>query len=112
MPGDLNQYGFLFGGRLLSWVDEACWIAASLDYPGLSFLTIGMDNVEFRHGVREGVILEIECRQTKLGVTSVTYQVSVRRANGGEVCEIFSTCVSFVNVGEDGQKRPISEVSP
>ena len=23
LPEDLNQFGFLFGGRLLSWVDEA-----------------------------------------------------------------------------------------
>ena len=37
MPGDLNQYGFLFGGKMLSWVDEACWIAASLDYPCLLY---------------------------------------------------------------------------
>ncbi len=22
MPGDLNHYGFLFGGKMLMWVDE------------------------------------------------------------------------------------------
>ena len=45
MPGDLNQYGFLFGGRMLSWVDEACWIAASLDYPNSQFVTVGSGTV-------------------------------------------------------------------
>ncbi len=39
---DLNQYGLLFGGRLLSWADEAGYIAASQDFPGARFVTIGM----------------------------------------------------------------------
>ena len=41
LPEDLNQFGYLFGGRLLSWIDEACWIAASLDHPECRFVTIG-----------------------------------------------------------------------
>lgn len=107
MPEDLNQYGFLFGGKLLSWVDEACWIAASLDYPEQRFVTIGMDKVEFHHGVKEGVILEIDCEKIKQGTTSVSYQVSVNRASGEDFREIFSTCVTFVNVNIEGQKQPI-----
>jgi len=23
LPSDLNHYGFLFGGRLLAWIDDA-----------------------------------------------------------------------------------------
>lgn len=107
MPGDLNQYGFLFGGKLLSWIDEACWIAASMDYPGHRFVTIAMDKVEFHHGVSEGVILEIDCQRSKIGTTSVSYQVSVIRGSGDDPTEIFSTCVTFVNVDETGQKQPI-----
>jgi acyl-CoA hydrolase len=27
MPGDMNHYGFLFGGKMLMWVDEvACFL--------------------------------------------------------------------------------------
>jgi hypothetical protein len=29
LPANLNHYGFLFGGQLLAWIDEASWIAAS-----------------------------------------------------------------------------------
>jgi hypothetical protein len=47
LPGDLNHYGFLFGGRLLAWIDEASWIAASLDYPHCQFVTVALDAVEF-----------------------------------------------------------------
>ncbi|NNM28523.1 MAG: acyl-CoA thioesterase, partial [Akkermansiaceae bacterium] len=73
LPEDLNQFGYLFGGRLLSWIDEACWIAASLDYPDCQFVTIGMDQVEFRHSVREGTILSIKSEKVKEGESSVSY---------------------------------------
>ena len=107
MPEDLNQYGFLFGGRLLSWVDEACWIAASLDFPRHRFVTVGMDKVEFRHGVKEGVILEIKCEKIREGNTSISYQVNVARAKGANLVDIFSTCVTFVCIDEEGNKQSI-----
>lgn len=92
---------------MLSWVDEACWIAASLDYPECHFVTVGMAKVEFHHGVAEGVILEIDCCKKKHGNTSVSYEVQVSRGrqDTGEV--IFSTCVSFVNVDKNGEKCAI-----
>lgn len=108
MPEDLNQYGHLFGGRLLSWVDEACWIAASLDYPDQRFVTIGMNKVEFHHGVNEGVILEINCQKKHQGNTSVSYKVVVNRADKPDCDAIFSTCITFVNVDKNGEKSPIS----
>lgn len=109
LPEDLNHLGFLFGGRLLAWVDEACWIAASLDYPHCQFVTIGMDRVEFRHSVREGTILSIACVKEKEGTTSVSYRVEVfdRRNPGGP--PIFSTLVTYVSVDDTGRKRTIRQ---
>jgi acyl-CoA hydrolase len=106
LPADLNQYGFLFGGRLLAWIDEASWIAASLDYPHCQFVTVGLDRVEFRHGVREGTILRICCGHVREGKTSVTYEVRVsdERAGPGD---IFCTRVTFVSVDDSGRKRAI-----
>lgn len=107
LPEDLNHFGFLFGGRLLAWVDEACWIAASLDFPHCQFVTIGMDRVEFRHSVREGTILAIRCRRDKEGETSVTYRVEVfDRRNEGSAA-IFATRVSYVSVDDSGRKRAV-----
>lgn len=107
LPGDLNHYGFLFGGRLLSWVDEACWIAASLDFPRCQFVTIGMNKVEFRHAVREGTILNIRCDREKLGTTSVSYGVEVFDRAQADRSAIFSTTVTYVSVDDTGGKRPI-----
>lgn len=108
MPGDLNQYGNLFGGKMLAWVDEACWIAASLDFPHCRFVTVGMNRVEFCHGVSEGVILEIDCELKNKGTTSVSYDVRVSRGRSDYDDLIFSTCITFVNIGADGEKCQIS----
>lgn len=107
LPEDLNQFGFLFGGRLLAWVDEASWIAASLDHPNCQFVTIALDSVEFRHSVREGTILTISSEEKKKGSTSVTYEVNVYRGRASDEPAIFSTHVTFVNVNEDGRKVPL-----
>jgi acyl-CoA hydrolase len=106
LPSDLNHYGFLFGGRLLAWIDEASWIAASLEYPHCQFVTVGMDTVEFHHSVREGTILKISCNRLREGNTSATYSVKVIDERT-EKSPIFSTNVTFVSVDDAGIKRRI-----
>lgn len=107
LPGDLNHYGSLFGGRLLSWVDEAAWIAASAEFPHCQFVTIAMDKVEFRHGVGDGTILRIACEMTRLGKTSVTYQVRVFDAKNAPTYPVFQTNVTFVSVNAYDEKQAI-----
>jgi len=108
LPADLNHYGFLFGGRLLAWIDEASWIAASLDFPHCRFVTVAMHEVRFHHSVREGTILTIESTLHKKGVTSATYDVSVNDTRNAQANPLFATRVTFVNVDEAGQKSAIS----
>ena len=104
LPEDLNQFGFMFGGRLLSWVDEASWIAASMEFPDCQFVTVGMDEVSFRHSIHEGSILEFESVKVKQGETSVCYEVTVRQGRGDCEKVLFSTKVTFVNVSHEGEK--------
>lgn len=110
LPEHLNHFGDLFGGHMLMWVDEIAWIAASLDYPGYRFLTVGMDSVEFHQRVPEGAILRFATEHVHAGTTSVRYTVRVwwtqqPRENPGPV---FSTTVSLVRVNERGEKTPLS----
>jgi acyl-CoA hydrolase len=108
LPEHLNHFGFLFGGNMLAWVDEVAWIAASLDFPGAQLVTtVGMDEVAFRKGVREGTILKFDVQKTKQGETSVTYEVLVRRArmvDTSDLDPVFSTHVTFVRVDGEGKK--------
>ena len=111
LPEHLNQYGFLFGGDLLKWVDEYAWIAASLDYPGCNFVTIGMDHVEFKKSVRQGSILKFIVKKTKAGSTSVRYRVHAFHGNSPQAEKplIFTTQVTFVRIDEQGRKTPLPE---
>jgi acyl-CoA hydrolase len=105
LPEHLNQYGFLFGGHLLSWVDEIAWIAATLRYPGCRFVTVGMDRVEFKRPVGEGAILKFDVREYKRGRTSTTWEVTVKRED--EEPQIFSTHVTLVRLDENGEKTAL-----
>jgi acyl-CoA hydrolase len=109
LPEHLNQYGFLFGGNLLKWIDEAGWMAASLDFPGHRFVTVGLDRVEFRKGAQGGNVLRFDVVRERTGTTSVTYSVSVtrRRLETGDDEDIFATHITFVRVDEHGAKYPM-----
>jgi acyl-CoA hydrolase len=109
LPGHLNHYGYLFGGYLLLWVDEISWIAASRDFPGCNFVTVGMDRVAFRESIRNGSILRFDVTRQAEGRTSVKYDVNVycEHPELEEVKNIFSTVVTFVCIDDHGSKRAL-----
>ena len=108
-PEHLNHHGFLFGGQLLKWVDELAWLAASRDFPGIKFVTIGMEQVHFRHPVVNGSILRFHIQQHQQSTTSTTYAVDVFADAPGASNEIhvFENLVTFVSVDEQGHKQPL-----
>ena len=84
----------------------------SLDFPGQHFVTIGLDDVEFKHSIREGQILRFVCLQTRVGKTSVTYYVKVigeryLLENPDEV--LFETNITFVCIDKKGNKKAIQK---
>ncbi len=111
MPEHLNQYGFLFGGNLLKWVDENAWMAVSSDFPGCRFVTVALDRVEFHKGASGGNILRFEIVRDRLGRTSVSYRVDVVRQalETGAEDAIFSTTITFVRVDADGRKTALAD---
>ena len=113
LPADLNDYGSLFGGTLLKWIDEIAYIRVSLDFPQQAFVTIGLDHVEFRHPIRQGQILRFHCQKTRVGSTSVTYNVKVygARYNTESEAILFESNISFVCVDQDGAKCSIKQTS-
>ena len=63
LPGYLTQFGFLFGGNLLEWVDEYAWIAVSLDFPTCNLAPLTWTG-RLKKSVREGTILKIIAHKT------------------------------------------------
>lgn len=114
LPEHLNQYGVLFGGNLLKWIDETGWMAASLDFPGHHFVTVALDRVVFRKGAQGGNVLRFDVTREHTGNTSVTYQVSVTRRNleSGVAEDIFTTNITFVRIDEQGCKCSLEAPCP
>ncbi|MFC1568834.1 acyl-CoA thioesterase [bacterium] len=110
-PEHLNHYGVLFGGVLLKWVDEFAWMAASLEYPGIKLVTVGMDRVEFKEQVQNGAILRFDVQYQRQGKTSVHYfvQVAAKSPSIEQERPVFSTRVTFVRVDEKGEKCDLPE---
>jgi acyl-CoA hydrolase len=107
LPEYLNDQGFLFGGNLLKWVDEYAYITASLEFPGNRFVTISLDEVNFKHPVLPGEIICFDINCVHQGNTSIRYSVSITGEKlAGHDQPLFATNISFVNVGEDG--KPIA----
>ncbi len=109
-PEHLNHQGYLFGGQLLAWVDECAWMAAAKDYPKLILVTRAMDNIEFKHPVKNGSILRFHTEKSRVGTSSINYLVEVYEDDRVSEDEklAFSTTVTFVSIDRDGNKKSIS----
>ena len=109
LPEYLNHHGALFGGHLLKWIDEVAFITANLDYPGQRFVTIGLDDVAFRHRITNGEILRFVVMRTKQGRTSVEYNIQVfgERDPKRRGVVLFETHITFVNIDASGEKLPL-----
>ena len=109
LPEHLNDQGNLFGGYLLKWIDEFAYITVNIEFPTHQFVTIAMDNVEFKHPIKCGQILRFLVEQARLGTSSVEYEIGVygerRIAEHDKL--LFATRISFVNIAESGENAPI-----
>lgn len=105
----MNAQGSLFGGYLLKWLDEFAYITAQLEFPGRRFVTIAMNNVEFRHPIACGQILRFSVARGRLGTTSVEYGVEVFDDRGDQAdLVLFATKITFVNLDNAGNKVSIT----
>jgi acyl-CoA thioesterase YciA len=105
MPGDLNPRNILFGGRLLSWLDEECFIYATCQLDTTDLVTKYVGEIEFLSAAKQGDIVEIGVDTVSVGTSSIVLSCEARNKTTQQViCRISK--VVFVHVGEDGKSRP------
>lgn len=108
MPRDTNSYGTIFGGVILSHIDQAGAVAA-FKYGCPRVVTVAMDKVEFHQPVHVGDLVSYYAEVIKVGRTSLTVRVEVeaqRRGSGREV-SVTSADLTFVNLGPDDKPSPV-----
>lgn len=113
MYADLNAAGTIFGGQLVSWMDEAAAIYAGEKMQTRRIVTKKIAELVFNEPANLGDLLEIWCKVTKEGNTSLTAStVVIRRSKGtddGLSPQVGQVCASefvFVAIDERGHPRP------
>jgi len=110
MPRDTNAQGTIFGGVILSYIDQAGAIEARRH--GLQMMvTVSMDKVVFHEPVFTGDLVSFWTETLRIGNTSITTKVVVEasRFNDSEHKVLVTEAqVVYVNLGEDRRPAPIA----
>ncbi|MBA4027610.1 MAG: acyl-CoA thioesterase [Planctomyces sp.] len=113
MPRETNQYGTIFGGVILSYIDQAGFVQARRHAP-LRWVTVALDRVEFKHPVNVGDVVSFLTRTTRLGRTSVTVAVDVHaeRYHSGQSVHVTTASLVMVAVDDAGRAIPFQQAQP
>jgi acyl-CoA thioesterase YciA len=109
MPRDTNAHGTIFGGIILSYIDQAGAIEARRQGCSL-MVTVSMDKVVFHAPVFVGDLVSFWAETLRIGRTSITTRVvveAIRIGDGTSRTLVTEAQVVYVNVGEDRRPAPI-----
>lgn len=73
-PTYLNGYGNLFGGQLMSWIDEIASIVA-MRHSESDITTAAIDNLNFKAGATVDDVIVLRGKITYVGRTSMEVRV-------------------------------------
>ena len=108
MPRDTNPMGTIFGGIILSYIDQAGMIEARKQ-TSKKLVTVAMHEVKFLAPVFVGDLVSFFTETLRIGTTSITVRVTVEAWRGAEphdTARVTQAEVVYVAVSEPG--KPIS----
>jgi uncharacterized protein (TIGR00369 family) len=108
-PRDMNQYGSIHGGRLLTLADETGFLAAH-GHAGQRCVTVGVHQARFFRGAAAGVHIEIEAQVALTGSTSLWVPIRMRLAQE-ERALVMDAVYVYVAVDENGRPQPVADIS-
>ncbi len=109
MPKDTNALGTIFGGIILSYIDQAGAVEAHRHAPG-RLVTVAMREVIFHAPVFVGDLVSFNTETLRRGRTSIAVKVTVEAERGnrgsGRV-KVTEAEVIYVHVDGDNQPKPL-----
>lgn len=111
MPKDTNAFGTIFGGVILSLIDQAGYDQARKH--GLHrWVTVAFDKVEFLQPVYTGDVVSLYTTTIESGTSSIKIGVDVYadRYNSNETIHVTSGSLTMVSV--DAKGRPVPFTGP
>ncbi len=112
-PSDLNIYGSIFGGYLMSLMDKAGGISA-FKHCGVNVVTISVDRLVFKNPAPAGTVLSVKASVNRAFHTSMEVGVLVTGLKPGEQHEttLCSAYITYVAIGADGTPIPVPPSLP
>lgn len=113
MPHMQNILGDLFGGHLLSMVDQAAAVAA-IRHAGGPAVTASFDRVDFRERIKLGALVTCAATVDYVGNSSMDVSVEVYAENvaTGERRHTHTARVVFVAIDDTGKPRRVPRLVP
>ena len=109
MPRDTNGQGTIFGGVILSLIDQAAYVEA-MRQAHHRYVTVAFRDVEFHQPVFVGDVLSLYAETIRAGRTSLTIDVRVsasRRDEPDQTVKVTKAEVIMVAVDKDGRAVPV-----
>ena len=108
---DIGISNNMFGGSLISLIDDAAGSYASQICDTPHVVTIKFDELIFKKPVKVGNILKVYGKVAKFGNTSLELYMEVRKHNvyTGDQEIVTHTSVTFVRVDDEGMAIPIAD---
>jgi acyl-CoA thioesterase YciA len=113
MPAQTNPLGSIFGGVILSYIDQAGAIGARREVVRAGgklphVTTVAVNRVEFHRPVLVGDVVRFVTRLVRIGRTSITMHVAVEAERGTEVLNVTEAEVVYVGIDASSpQQRPV-----
>ena len=108
MPADANAYGDIFGGWLMSLMDNAAGLTAARRAKGRT-VTVAMDGMVFHQPVKVGDEVSVYAEIERVGRTSVTIAVEAwrRERHCEDSIKVTEAKFTFVAVDDNGKPRAV-----
>ena len=108
MPHMQNVLGDLFGGELMTLVDQAAAVAA-IRHAGGPAVTASIDRVDFREPIHLGELVTCESTVDFVGNSSmdITVEVYAERVSTGERRHTHTAHVVFVAIDMNGKPKRV-----
>ncbi|MDZ7741990.1 MAG: acyl-CoA thioesterase [Bacteroidota bacterium] len=109
---DIGIYNNLFGGTMLSWLDEAGGTMASAKCCTPNIITLKIDEVVFKKPVKVNEHIRLYGKIDRIGNTSIALYLEARRFDFEEHEEnmVCSTRMTFVRIDQEGNAIPIEKI--
>ena len=110
MPRDTNPAGTIFGGVILSYMDQA-GAEEALCHGARRVVTVAMNEVVFHEPVFVGDLVSFYTKFLRVGRTSITVRVMVSAArhwDREEQVEVTEAEITYVNVDDSHQPTPVA----